>query len=106
MPYLSEEEEAALDARLTAEADDPEAWEELPPVAPQPTRRFGSQISLRLPEEASERLVAAAAARGIGTTVLARELIEQGLRALEQGQRVLVELVVEADGTVSSARVA
>lgn len=106
MPHLTPEEEAALDARLIADADDPDAWEELPPAPPQPSKRFGSQISLRLAEESSERLVVAAAARGVGTTTLARELIEEGLRAIEQGRKVLVELVVESDGTVRSARVA
>lgn len=106
MPHLTPEQEAALDARLTADADDPDAWEELSPSPPQPTRRFGSQISLRLPEESAERLTVAAAARGIGTTMLARELIEEGLRAIEQGHKVLVELVVESDGTVRAARVA
>jgi predicted DNA-binding protein len=106
MPNLTPDEEAALDARLTADADDPDAWEELPAAAPQPGKRFGSQISLRLPEESSARLAAAAAARGVGTTMLARELIEEGLRAIEQGHKVLVELVVESDGTVRAARVA
>lgn len=34
MPHLTPDEEAALDARLTADADDPDAWEELSPAPP------------------------------------------------------------------------
>lgn len=106
MPQLTPEQEEALDAALLADTDDPDAWEEEPPLPPQPDKRFSRQLSLRLPPDSAERLVHAAAERGIGSTTLARQLIEEGLRALEQGSRVLVELTVQPDGEVRAARVA
>lgn len=99
---LTRKERQELIAQVERDADDPDAWGEAVEAEPH-NRRFGAQISLRLPPDVADALWAEAQRRGIGGTVLARELIEQGLRT--QQQRVLVELTLNDKGEVQSARV-
>lgn len=108
MPTLhySSEEEDAINERMDAHADDPDAWEELPPLPDEEAERLrgtprGAHFSIRTSAEVFSALCAAATERGIGPSTLARELIEAGLAP--GSRRITVELVVNPDGTVAAA---
>lgn len=84
MPKMTQAEEDALDAQMHDDLDDRDAWEVLPPLAPEEAEALRGQprrahFSLRVPAETFAALTRAAEARGVGFTVLAREYIEASL---------------------------
>lgn len=106
MPRMTPDEEQALVERVERGDEDPDTWEELPPLdadAP-PTKRLGAVLSVRLDPDLAEALSREAERRSrlsgttIGHTTLARQLIAEGLRP--PTTRVIVELELGKDGSV------
>jgi hypothetical protein len=104
---MTPEEERELVERIDRGDEDPDTWEELaslPADAPQPSKRLGAVLSVRLDPDLTEALSREAERRSrisgttLGHTTLARQLIAEGLRPL--AQRVTVELEVGQDGSV------
>ncbi|CAN5903664.1 hypothetical protein BH23ACT10_BH23ACT10_17120 [soil metagenome] len=113
MPRLTPDEEHELIERVESGDDDPDTWEELPPLssdAPSPPTRLGAVLSVRLDPDLAEALSREAERRSrtsgntIGHTTLARQLIAEGLRP--PAQRVRVELELGQDGSVRALPVA
>ncbi|MGH8908626.1 MAG: ribbon-helix-helix protein, CopG family [Egibacteraceae bacterium] len=110
MLRTSREEEDALVERIEADAADPDAWEDDP--APSRTgdrRTLGAQITVRLDPEIVDQLSALARARRVGHTQLARQLIEDGLRAHTAGVGLsgpeasfLIEVRIRSSGDVTA----
>lgn len=107
MPRMTPEEERELVERIDRGDEDPDTWEELaslPADAPQPSKRLGAVLSVRLDPDLTEALSREAERRSrisgttLGHTTLARQLIAEGLRP--PAQRVTVELEVGQDGSV------
>lgn len=107
MSRLTREEEQDLIDRIERGEEDPDSWDELPPLpsdaSPQ-SKRLGAVVSVRLDPELAEALSreaqrrSQATGRTVGHTTLARELIAEGLRP--PARRVTVELEVGEDGVV------
>jgi hypothetical protein len=104
---MTPNEERELVERIDRGDEDPDTWEELPSLAtdaPQPSKRLGAVLSVRLDPDLAEALSREAERRSrvsgaaIGHTTLARQLIAEGLRP--PAQRVTVELEVGQDGSV------
>lgn len=112
MPRPTPAEEHKQIERVESGDDDPDTWEELPPLsdAQSPPTRLGAVISVRLDPDLAEALSREAERRSrtsgstIGHTTLARQLIAEGLRP--PARRVRVELQLGQNGSVRALPVA
>lgn len=74
MPRMTPKEERELVERIVRGDEDPDTWEELPPLesdAPQPSKRLGAVLSVRLDPDLAEALSREAERRSrvSGTTI-------------------------------------
>lgn len=92
------------EARIEADASNPDLWEEVggPDIPP---RRLGASITIRLGPDLAERLRSIARRLGVGYTSLARQMLEERITQYEGGSapstRFVLDVQVSPTGDVT-----